>query len=411
MKAGATTAGPGWQGPAAARRWWRGFKWSTLLWSLVFPARTQRIAPTLPGALLIALSLGMGMAAYNTANNILFIAFSLLLSCLILSGVLSWLNFSGVRWRLPAGLALRAGQEAAVGLELSSEKKFMPTYGLWFDLRARPAGGPVRPPDDNEAPKKSVREILAAADKAEGESRLFLRERLDAGGEARLEWSFRPARRGALRLELAGVGSLFPFGFLRKTLASGLQREVLVWPAAVEYRRWSVAAVRRPLANERMARAGSSADLLALRNYEPGDSHRLIHWKASARAGRLLVRQFAAEGSESFLLWLRTPADVWTRPEQFELLVSFAATLAEDLFRMGRLSGVAVNGEPPLTVRGVRDLEAFLDRLAVVERTEETKENAKSGEFLSTKQNLITFAPEGARGVTAYVDGEKTAAA
>jgi len=316
-----------------------------------------------------------------------------------------------VRWRLSAGLALRAGQETAVGLELNSEKKFMPTYGLWFDLRARPATGPVQPPDDNEAPRKSVREILAAADKAEGESRLFLRERLDAGGEARLEWSFRPARRGALRLELAGVGSLFPFGFLRKTLAGELQREVLVWPAAVEYRRWGVAAVRRPLANERVVRAGSSADLLALRNYEPGDSHRLIHWKASARAGRLLVRQFAAEGSENFMLWLRTPANVWTRPEQFELLVSFAATLAEDLFRMGKLAGVAVNGEPPLTVRGVRDLEAFLDRLAVVERTEETEENAKSGEFLSTKRNLITFAPEGARGVTAYVDGEKTAAA
>jgi uncharacterized protein (DUF58 family) len=407
MKAGATTADLDWQGPAAARRWWRDFKWSTLLWSLVFPARTQRIAPTLPGALLIALSLGMGMAAYNTANNILFIAFSLLLSCLVLSGVLSWLNFSGVCWRLPAGPALRAGHDAVVVLELSSEKKFMPTYGLWFDLRARA----VLVADREDAPRKSVREILAAADKTEAESRLFLRERLDAGGALRLEWSFRPARRGALRLELAGVGSLFPFGFLRKTLGSGLQREVLVWPAAVEYRRWGAAAVWRPLANERVARAGSSADLLALRNYEPGDSHRLIHWKASARAGRLLVRQFAAEGAESFMLWLRTPADVWTRPEQFELLVSFATTLAEDLFRAGKLVGVAVNDEPPLAVRGARDLEAFLDRLAVVERVEEVERNAEGGKFLSAKQNVITFAPEGARGVSAHVDGEKTAAA
>ena len=90
---------PAGHGAGRMRRWWRDFKWSTLLWSLVFPARRERIVLTLPGLLLIALSLGIGSAAYNTANNILFIALSLLLSCLILSGVLSWLNFSGVRWR------------------------------------------------------------------------------------------------------------------------------------------------------------------------------------------------------------------------------------------------------------------------------------------------------------------------
>jgi uncharacterized protein (DUF58 family) len=404
-----------WSGPGPATRWWHDWKWSTLLWSLVFPARTERIALTLPGLLLIALSLGIGSAAYNTGNNILFIVLSLLLSCLILSGVLSSLNFSDLRWRLATGPALRAGRDAAVVLELSSAKKFLPTYGLWFDLRAvavramNTAG--IYPENSGPAEKKSVREILAAVDKAETRAKLFLRERLDAGEGVRLEWIFQPARRGALRLELAGVGSLFPFGFLRKTLGGGLRREVVVWPAPVEYRRWGAALARRPQAGERVARAGGSTDLLALRHYEPGDSHRLIHWKASARLGKLVVRQFAAESAEGFTLWLRTPAEAWTRAPQFELLVSFAATLAEDLFRAGKLLGAAVNDEPPLAVRSVRDLEELMDKLAVVERVDREERKAEGEKVFLMKQNLITFAPEGARGVAAYVDGEKTAAA
>ncbi|HZP61067.1 MAG TPA: DUF58 domain-containing protein [Opitutaceae bacterium] len=398
-----------WHGPQTASGRGRRFKWSTLLWALVFPARIQRIAATLPGTLLIGLSLGIGMAAYNTANNILFIAFSLLLSCLILSGVLSWLNFSGLGWRLAAAPSLRVGHDAAVGLELRNGKKILPTYGLWFEMRARiPEAA-----DEPDLRKKSVREILAAADRAGEQAKLFLRERLDAGSETRMEWTFRPDRRGRLRLELAGVGSLFPFGFLKKTLSCAQQQEVFVWPATVDYRWRGAAAARRPLASERVARAGNGSDLLALRNYEPGDSHRLIHWKASARTGRLMVRQFAAEGAESFIIWLRTPAEMWPRPEQFELAVSVAATMAEDFFRTGKLAGVAVNDEPWQTVRGPRDLEAFLDQLAVIGRIGGTavRENPAGGPLAVGRRSVITFTPEGPRGVCAYVDGEKTAAA
>jgi len=418
--------GADWAGPGSSVRWWRDFKWSTLLWSLVFPARPESIAPTLPGLLLIALSLGIGSAAYNTGNNILFIALSLLLSCLILSGVLSWLNFSGLRWRLVPGPALRVGHDAAVALELRSVKKFLPTYGLWFDLRAvNTSSGPHSissgQADSGPGEKKSVREILAAVDKAETRARLFLRDRLDAGEEAHLEWIFQPARRGVLRLELSGVGSLFPFGFLRKTLGGGLRREVVVWPAPVEYRgEGTSVAPRRPQAGDRVARVGSSSDLLALRRYEAGDSHRLIHWKASARLGKLVVRQFAAESAEGFTLWLRTPAEIWTRAEQFELLVSFVATLAEDLFRAGKLLCAVVNDGPPMAVRGVRDLEEFMDQLAVVvcvgevesrESRAESKKSEAGNAALLERRNIITFAPDGARGVAAYVDGEKTAAA
>src|SRR5215212_10855938 len=116
-----------------------GFSWSAFCWSLVYPQRGNRILPTIPGVVLIALSFGIGTAAYNSSSNILFITLSLLLACLILSGVLSWLNIRGVRWRLLLSPPLRAGHDTVVALELRNRKHFLPTYGLWFELSARPA--------------------------------------------------------------------------------------------------------------------------------------------------------------------------------------------------------------------------------------------------------------------------------
>lgn len=402
-----------WGGPGVKGGARRKFTWSGLVWALVFPQRGHRIVPTVPGVLLIGLSMGIGTAAYNSANNILFITLSLLLGCLILSGVLSWLNLRRVSWRVRLAGPLRAGHEAIVALELRNRKTFLPTYGLWFDLAARTVEAGVAQRAESTVTGRGidVREMLAKADAAVTHGRLALRARLEPEGEARLEWVCKPEKRGVLRVELTSVGSLFPFGFLKKDIGTELSAQTVVWPAPVEYRRHAVVSTRRPAGGERVARAGSGGDLHALRRYATGDSHRLIHWKASARTQTLLVRQFAAESAEGFSIWLRTEADVWTRPEQFELLVSLCATLAEDLFRAGRLTSVAIDAEAPLPVRRVHDVETFLDRLAVLGRCPavEGGRGKEPGADERGRKNVMTFVPDGTRGVVAVVEGEKAA--
>jgi uncharacterized protein (DUF58 family) len=169
---------------------------------------------------------------------------------------------------------------------------------------------------------------------------------------------------------------------------------------------------------------GRGDDLLALRDYAEGDSHRLIHWKASARLGRLMIRQFAAENHDGYLLRIDTPAEVWTRPEQFELMCGFAGTMAEDLFAAGRLRGISIDGGPTLETRRVRDLETLLDELArlqprefvgggafVSHGTETSRSEGTQSVRGKGNHDIITFAPEGARGVAAYVDGQTAATA
>ena len=374
-----------WQGPWATSRRRKEYRWRALLWSLLYPPRGHRIAPTITGVLLIAVSLGIGTAAYNTANNILFITLSLLLSCLVLSGVLSWLNLRSVAWRLHAGGPWRAGQTQVVALELRNAKNLLPTYGLWFDLSTGAAS-----------------------------ERRQLGIRLDPGASSRLEWSVKAARRGRLRVELRAVGSLFPFGFLRKSVAADLGRDVLVWPAPVDYRRHLGGSAWRVARSQgEVNRPGHGGDLLALRRYTPGDSPRLVHWKASARLRRIFVRQFAAEGLEGFTLRVDSDAAVWARPEQFELALGLAATLAEDLFKQERLQALIVDDEPPLKVHRLRDVESFLDRLALLETTDRPARGVTEGGrgFGADRRRILRIEPHGARGVAALLDGKLAATA
>lgn len=396
---------------AAAGRTRRLF-WRRALWTLIWPKRHDRIQTTVSGLVLIGLALGIGTAAYNSASNILFIALSLLLACLILSGILAWLNLRKVDWQIEVQPPLRAGLEAEVGLILRNGKRFLPTYALWFEFTASPfeRGEPARPETTISAKGIDVWAALARLEKSVAAGAVHLRTRLDPGGEQRLDWAFTPARRGIYRVELRSVGSLFPFGFLKKLSGTDLVNEVHVWPAPVDYRKFAGPSPRRPSGELRQARAGNEGEMIALRKYESGDSHRLVHWKASARTGRLLVRQFAAQSSEMCSIWLRTDAQVWTRPDQFELLLSFVATLAQDLFHAGRLQSAAIDSSPPIAVRRVSDLESFLDQLCEANPVPEAPGAPVPGALQGRRlHNVLTFEPEGTRGVASYVNGIKTA--
>ena len=100
------------------------------------PPKGHKVRPTPAGIVLILLALGIGTAAYNTSSNILFIALALMLSCLLLSGILSWINFKGTRWRLLTESHLRVGETAPVRIDLFNDKRLLPTYCLWFNVKA-----------------------------------------------------------------------------------------------------------------------------------------------------------------------------------------------------------------------------------------------------------------------------------
>ena len=74
----------------------------------------------------------------------------------------------------------------------------------------------------------------------------------------------------------------------------------------------------------------SSADVSfhALREYVPGDDRRAIHWRSTARVGKLMVRQFEETRRSHLLIVLDLDTDAWASDEEFEIGVSAAASMA-----------------------------------------------------------------------------------
>jgi uncharacterized protein (DUF58 family) len=87
-----------------------------------------------------SLTFGIGLAAINTGNNLLFLVLGLLLSSIIVSGILSEQTLRAVRVerRLPS--AASAGQPALIGLVARNGKPRAASFSL--ELRER--GGDVQ---------------------------------------------------------------------------------------------------------------------------------------------------------------------------------------------------------------------------------------------------------------------------
>lgn len=348
-----------------------------IVWLIIVPPEGRRIVPTGSGYILFLVSFGLGSAAYNASNNILFMALSLILSTLILSGLLSWFNFRGLRWRLLLPPHFRVGEEASIHIEIHNGKQFIPTYGLWFNTEAE-----------------------------EGKGRVHLQERLDADQYARLNWTYTPHKRGREALVLSGLESQFPFGFLKKTVGGGIQKTIVALPRRIQYEFAPLQGLRANFQGMASSRVGTSSEMVNIRPYQCGDAQRLVHWKATARSQKIMVKQMAEESLDGYTLFIETPKSLWLHAEQFETLCSFAASLAEDLFREGRLLGIAINAEPVVHIKRLHDLINFLERLAELEPVDKYEPIQDTSGY-----NVITFKPGSLNKVDAYVAGNKTGTA
>lgn len=340
----------------------------------ILPRHLQRTKLTLIGWLLILAAMGIGTAAYNTSSNILFMTLSLLLSSLVLSGLLSQINFHKLSWTLRPPEHLQAGETGTAKVVLQNRKRIFPSMCLTLHV-----GG-------------------SGANKTR---RVYLEHALGAGETSCLEWTFEPGSRGRYTVFLNGLESMFPFGFIRKVAGRRETASILVWPSRADYTFHSSAGGRRFLTGLSKRRAGVGSDLLNVRHYEKGDPPRLIHWKASARLNKLMTRQLAQEGESGYHVHVANDTRHWAEAS-FERLCSVVCALCEDLFRAGRLEAVAIAGGDPLLIRGLRELHRVFDDLAVLKPVEVRSTPKVS---VMARHNLITFKPLGEGGVAIYVDG------
>jgi uncharacterized protein (DUF58 family) len=117
-----------------------------------------------------------------------------------------------------------------------------------------------------------------------------------------------------------------PLGLLKAHAAAALPGTLVVMPRTHPVAPLTLPGARRlqPGGVAFAGRVGEAEEFVSLRDYRTGDTPRRIHWKAWARTGRLVVKEYQDEFFVRHALVLDTFGD--GDSERFEAAVSIAAS-------------------------------------------------------------------------------------
>ena len=120
----------------------------------------------------------------------------------------------------------------------------------------------------------------------------FVMPPLRAGGEHEELFVVPTHRRGVIAVGPARTVRGDPLGVLRRTVEFTQVQELFVHPRTAHLESLGAGLLRDLEGTVTEDHSMSDLAFHALREYQPGDDRRYIHWRSSAKAGRLLVRQF-----------------------------------------------------------------------------------------------------------------------
>jgi uncharacterized protein (DUF58 family) len=218
------------------------------------------------------------LASVNTGNNLLFMILACSLAGILISGVLSRAVLTGIDLKFDMPEHIFAEQPVLAELELRNEKQAWPSFSL------RVIG----------ANKKGAGQIL---------TRPVFFPYIPRLGCARQKLELTFPHRGTYRQDAFGIRTRFPFGFFEKTRHVDSELEIVVYPAVAPTDHFYEVL---PLLSGEMVSyfRGRGHELHSLRDYLPTDSARVVDWKVTARAGHLMVREFAREDERRVMLVL-----------------------------------------------------------------------------------------------------------
>ncbi|MEZ4368517.1 MAG: DUF58 domain-containing protein [Kofleriaceae bacterium] len=289
----------------------------------------RRLTFTRDGKIIVVLAVGIGLAAVNTGNNLLYLLLGWSLSFIVASGILSEgsLRRLTVRRRVPG--AIHAGVPFAMELSVTNDKPRRATYAL--ELEDLVGGRPL-------------------------DKRCFFLK-VPPGETQHASYRHTFLRRGRYRLDGVRLATRFPFGLFRKSRDVTLPDELVVYPALVPVERPPPRAETR--GDALTARRGRRGEFFGLREHRHGDDRRDVHWRSSARSGRLLVREYEDELARDVTIALdnalpqavrdaildeRTDPSVLAQVDALERAISHAASLASSYLAAGWVVAVVARG-------------------------------------------------------------------
>ena len=253
-------------------------------------------------------------------------------------------------------------------------------------------------PDEFEVVARSVdgREVAPLADSPSGgPDQAVLGART-----TRLVRSYRGARRGALALGGVRLRVRGPDGWIeRQERLAGAQPIAIVPPLAGLRRTLRLAASERwrDLGVRHLRRRGGLTEFESLREYVNGDDMRIVDWKATARRGKPIVREFQEErGQELVILFAcgrrmgaRSPTGRWRGWTKLDHALDAGLQLAAVALQKGdRVGALAFDAEVRAWVppgRGARQLTRLSKELFALQPREQSADLGRALRELSVR--------------------------
>ncbi|BDC52204.1 hypothetical protein F183_A45190 [Bryobacterales bacterium F-183] len=248
----------------------------------------------------------IGIAAFLSGNNLIFLLLASMLATMLVSGLISRLSISGlgVEFLLPEHISARRAVHGRISV--TNEKVWMPTFSIQLTKLESDGGS-------------GARRTVLYFPCIPGGSRI----------ESSVELTF--PKRGTQQSNRFLFSSRFPFGFTERRIEVPVLHEILIYPCLDPQPGFEQ--LLRDVAGEIESRVrGQGTDFHQLRPYVNGESSRYVDWKASARTGKMQVREFHRDSDRKVDLYLdlNTTDEAW-----FEQAVDCSAYLVWNLTGMG----------------------------------------------------------------------------
>lgn len=219
------------------------------------------ITITKAGWLFIIITIFLGVSAVNTGNNLLYLIVAAFLGFMGISGFFGRRNLSGLDIRLDLPDEIYAQTDLPLRVTLINRRRFLPAFLIRVRLLDRDV-------------------LFPFTDRREE-------------GYRYATIAFR--KRGRVRVDRISLCSVFPFNFFVRCRSLSGSFEAVVFPAPKQCDLLSLNERERRQGGETQTdTAGYEADIISLRDYIQGDPIKYIHWKASARTGRLKTKELSS---------------------------------------------------------------------------------------------------------------------
>jgi uncharacterized protein (DUF58 family) len=266
----------------------------------------------------------LSVAAINSGNNLLFVVLASALAAIIASGIVSRGSLRSIAVSVQVPENVFVGEPVSIKVTLWNRKHVFSSFSITVENAGTT---PRRAPRFSFRKPRARTAPLPVASILEHPAYFPVIPPKEMQSELVVQ-SF--PRRGIYRLEGFRISTRYPFGLFRRGERIQAKGEVLVYPLVHEVSAYFHLLPFLPGMLEGNY-VGPGENLHSIRRYQDGESARIVHWKATAKTGTLMARDYAREEESKFCLILDTivrPVAASDTEEKFERAVSLAASLA-----------------------------------------------------------------------------------